>query len=120
LRGFNHGFARIGTEGDSELSFVGLGDELLERDNFHQPTVLEIWFEGTRDVEVAECPSGSSEDEVSLLVSASALSDCFHQADHLERNFLLGRAADLLPLQGDEDAGIILGGDGVNSVLAAA
>ncbi len=44
----------------------------------------------------------------------------FEQADHLERDFLLRRAGDLLPFQRNENLAPVLLGNGIDHVLADA
>lgn len=71
------------------------------------------------EVKFLERPALTTQHEVGRLVGSAGLLKGLREANHLVRNLLLGGAAGLLPLEGDEVGFAFFFKDEVDHVLAA-
>ena len=74
-----------------QLPAVGEGDEGFEGHDVDLVGVNEVMLEATAHIEALEGPALSSKDQVGSCESVIG-SKTLAQAEHLEGNFLLGRA----------------------------
>ena len=79
----------------SEAGLICLGDEGLEGQNLDLVHVFEVIIKLAACIEVSECPSLTSQDQVGPCIGAGL--ESVNEAHDLKRDFLLGCATDLLP-----------------------
>jgi hypothetical protein len=74
--------------------------------------------ESSPSVELSEGPALASENQIRCIVAPATNS--FGEADNLKWHLLFSRATDLLPLQGNKDGAVTLGGNRIHFVWPAA
>jgi len=97
-----------------QLSVVGETNESFKRDDLYKRGVNQVLGELAGGVVVAQFPSVATEEWKGA--STVAARNGVRQAHDLERNFLLGGAAGLLPFERNEDLLVVLLDNGVNFV----